>query len=133
LLFWGTIIAVPQMIPLLLIRSVTGSLIAAVPMGLMGGIATAAYLDLTIRSCPRGLEGTILMMAGALQIVIARLGDLLGTYLYDTYGGFPICVLAITIVYALILPTLWWVQPPLIATADGEAPDLAAAGSDLHN
>ena len=53
LLFWGTVVAVPQMVPLLFIHSVTGALIAAAPIGLMGGVATAAYLDLIIRSCPR--------------------------------------------------------------------------------
>jgi hypothetical protein len=52
LLLWGTVIAVPQMVPLLFIHSVTEALIAAVPIGLMGGVA-AAYLDLIIRSSPR--------------------------------------------------------------------------------
>ena len=57
LLLWGTVVAVPQMVPLLFIHSVTGALIAALPIGLMGGIATAAYLDLIIRSCPRAYRG----------------------------------------------------------------------------
>ncbi len=43
LLLWGTIVAVPQMVPLLFIHSTAGALIAAVPAGLMGGVATAAY------------------------------------------------------------------------------------------
>src|SRR6185437_13653529 len=42
LLWWGTVIAVPQMVPLLFIHSVTGALIAAAPIGLMGGLATGA-------------------------------------------------------------------------------------------
>ena len=45
LLVWGTVIAVPQMVPLLFIHSVTGALIAAMPIGLMGGIATGAWVD----------------------------------------------------------------------------------------
>jgi Na+/melibiose symporter-like transporter len=120
LLLWGTIIAVPQNVPLLFIHSVAGALIAAVPMGLMGGVATGAYMDLIIRSCPRGLQGTMLMMSGSLFFVISRFGDILGTTLYDRYGGFTVCVIAITIVYALILPTLWLVPRELVATADGE-------------
>ena len=48
LLLWGTILAVPQMVPLLFIDTVTQALIAAVPIGLMGGLATGAYLDLII-------------------------------------------------------------------------------------
>ena len=115
LLLWGTVVAVPQLVPLLFIHSVTGALIAAVPIGLMGGVASAAYLDLIIRSCPRGLQGTTLMMSGGLLFIASRFGDVLGTILYDHYGGFAVCVIAITIVYALILPTLLLVPKGLIA------------------
>ena len=41
----------------------------------MGGVATAAYLDLLIRSCPKGLEGTIMMASNALYFVMSRGGD----------------------------------------------------------
>ena len=127
LLVWGTVVAVPQMVPLLFIHSVTGALIAAVPMGLMGGVATAAYLDLIIRSCPRGLQGTTLMMSASLFFIALRFGDVLGTNLYDHYGGFTACVIAITAVYALILPTILLVPKRLIAAADGQAPRLGFA------
>jgi predicted MFS family arabinose efflux permease len=120
LLLWGTVIAVPQLVPLLFVHSAAGALIAAVPMGLMGGIATAAYLDLIIRSCPEGLQGTTLMMSAALSVIVSRFGDVLGTALYDRYGEFTICVAAITVVYALILPTLLMVPKGLISTADGQ-------------
>lgn len=130
LLWWGTVIAVPQMVPLLFIHSVAGALAAAVPMGLLGGVATAAYLDLIIRSSPRGLEGTTLMLAGALNAVAVRFGDVLGTNLYDHAGGFMSCVVAITVVYALILPTLLLVPRHLTATADGQAPPALPAGAE---
>jgi predicted MFS family arabinose efflux permease len=122
LLFWGTLIAVPQFVPLLFIHSVTGALIAAAPIGLMGGVATAAYLDLMIRSCPRGLQGTLLMMSVAFYAIVTGLGNLLGTILYDHFGGFIVCVIAITVVYASILPVLLLVPKRLIDTADGQAP-----------
>jgi MFS family permease len=124
LLLWGTVAAVPQMVPLLFIDTVPQALIAAVPIGLMGGVATGAYLDLIIRSSPNGLQGTTFMMAGSLYFVVSRFGDVLGTNLYDHFGGFAVCVVAITIVYALILPTLLLVPRHLIATADGQMPDL---------
>jgi len=114
-------VAVPQMVPLLLIHTVTGALIAAVPIGLMGGVATAAYLDLLIRSCPRGLQGTLLMASNAAYYLVSRGGDVLGTNLYDNFGGFKVCVIAITVVYALILPALLLVPRHLTATPDGEA------------
>ncbi len=125
LLFWGTVVAVPQMVPLLFIHSITGALVAAVPMGLMGGVATGAYLDLIIRSCPRALQGTTLMISVGLSAIAVRFGDLLGTKLYDRDGDFAVCVVAITVVYALILPTLLLVPKRLIATADGEVPEVA--------
>jgi hypothetical protein len=127
LLLWGTVLAVPQMVPLLFIHTIAQALIAAVPIGLMGGLATGAYLDLIMRSCPRGLQGTTLMMSNSLYFVVVRFGDVLGTHLYDRYGGFTVCVIAITLVYALILPALLLIPKHLIATADGEAPEVAKA------
>ena len=131
LLFWGTIAAIPQLVPLLFIHSVNGALIAAAPIGLMGGVSSAAYMDLIIRSAPRGLQGTVLMMSSGLLYVAARFGDVLGTFLYDDYGGFTICVVAITLVYALILPTLLLVPKYLTAYADGEASAPDRKGSTL--
>ncbi|HKM64882.1 MAG TPA: MFS transporter [Acidisphaera sp.] len=118
LLWWGTVAAVPQMVPLLFINSMLGALITAVPIGLMGGVATGAYLDLLIRSCPEALQGSVLMMSGALYTVVSRFGDVLGTALYDRYGGFGVCVAAITLVYAAILPVLWLVPRQLVERAD---------------
>jgi hypothetical protein len=43
-------------------------------------------------------------MAGGLNKIVARFGDVLGTNLYDCYGSFVVCVIAIAVVYALILP-----------------------------
>ncbi len=123
LLWWSTVVAVPQFVPLLFVPSVNAALVAAAAMGLMGGLASAAYIDLLIRSCPRGLQGTTLMMSIALYWIVSRFGDLLGTYLYERFGGFKVCVAAITIVYALILPTLLLIPKHLTATADGEVPE----------
>jgi len=127
LLFWGTVVAIPQMVPLLFIQSVTGALIVAAPIGLMGGVATAAYLDLMIRSCPIGLQGTLLMLSSGLYAIVQGLGNLLGTSLYDYFGGFTVCVIAITAVYALILPVLRLVPDRLIDTADGQPSGAVAA------
>jgi Na+/melibiose symporter-like transporter len=121
-LLWGTVVAVPQMVPLVFIHSTTGALIAAAPIGLMGGIATSAYLDLIIRSCPSGLQGTTLMLANSIYFAMTRFGDVLGTKLYEHHGDFVICVLAITVVYALILPALLLVPAHITATSDGQVP-----------
>jgi len=122
LLFWGTLVAVPQMVPLAFIHSVNEALVAAAIIGLLGGVCTAAYTDLIIRSCPPGLQGAVLMMFWALYYIAARFGDILGADLYDRFHNFNACVIAITVVYALILPTLLLVPRRLTATVDGEVP-----------
>ncbi len=130
LLWWGTIITVPQMIPLALIHSANAALWLALPIGLMGGIATGAYYDLAMRACPPGLQGTLMMMVDGVVIFAQRGSDVLGSKIYsaDPDNGFFYCVIATTIVYALILPVIWTIPKALIATADGEPnPEIDAA------
>jgi Major Facilitator Superfamily len=117
LLWWGTMAAIPQMVPLLLIHSPEGALVAAVPIGLMGGLATAAYTDLLIRSSPPGLEGTAMMASSSVYFISTRFGDVLGAHIYD-FGGFVSCVSVTVFVYVLILPATLLVPKYLIATQD---------------
>lgn len=129
LLWWGTIITVPQMVPLAFIHTGAQALWLAAPTGMLGGVASAAYYDLAMRSCPPGLQGTLMMLVdGALQLSY-RGGDLLGSKIYASSptNGFLYCVIATTAVYALILPVLLLIPKSLIATADGEAnPEISA-------
>ena len=118
LLWIGALLGTPQMIPLLFIHSPEDALLVAVPIGFSGGIATAAYLDLLIRSCPPRLEGTAMMLAWSLFAVSVNLGNLLGAWLYEREGGFSACVAVTTLVYALILPLLLLVPRRLTAPAD---------------
>lgn len=122
LLIWGTVIAIPQMVPLYFIRSIDQALIAGGVIGLLGGLATPAYIALFIRSAPPGLQGTTVMMANCLYWVALRFGDVLGTHLYEGGGGgasgFGVCVIAITVAYAMILPAIFLVPRSLIDTPD---------------
>ena len=120
LLWVGAVITVFQMVPLLFIHTATGALILAAPMGAMGAIAVAALTDLAIRSCPPGLQGTMMMLYAAMYWIALRLGDVWGTYLYDRHGGFVTATLATIAVYALVLPVLLFVPRRLLATKDGE-------------
>jgi Na+/melibiose symporter-like transporter len=121
LLWGGAVLGVTQMLPLLFVHSAQGVLIAAIPIGLVGGIATAAYMDLLIRACPKGMEGTMMMMAWSMYALAVNFGNLWGTNLYEFHGGFVACVTATTIVYALILPLILAVPRRLIASADRPA------------
>jgi MFS family permease len=120
LLWVGFTIAVAQMVPLLFIKTAEGALWAALPMGLLGGLGQAALVDLTIRSAPKGLQGTLIMLFLACYWISTRFGDVFGTWLYDQHGGFVTAVIATILVYALILPVLLLVPRRLTATTDGE-------------
>jgi MFS family permease len=122
LLFWGIVIAVPQMVPLAFIHTAKDALWAAAPIGAMGGIAAAALFDLAMRSCPPGMQGTLMMMVEAGNLLSTRGGDLVGSMIYASSPahGFLYCVIAITVVYALMLPVLRLIPPELLATSDGE-------------
>jgi len=123
LLWVGTIITVPQMIPLALVNSAEQALWLALPIGMMGGIAAGAYYDLAMRSCPPGLQGALMMMVDGMYMLSYRGGDILGAQIYASSPehGFLYCALATTAVYALILPVILLIPKDLIATADGEA------------
>jgi len=111
-----------MMVPLVFIHHAMSALIAAPLMGMTGGVAGAAYFDLIIRSCPKGLQGSVLMAAAGLLAVDGQFGNILGTSLYDHFHDFTVCVIAMTVTNALILPALLLVPRELIATADGAAP-----------
>jgi MFS family permease len=125
LLWFGFGLAVFQMTPLLLVHDAVGALIAAAPMGMIGGVAQAALVDLTIRSAPRGFQGTTMMLFLAFYYFSGRAGDLLGTWIYDKHGGFIPTVVVTILVYILILPIILTVPKRLTAAKDGE--ELAAA------
>ena len=122
-LLWGGFgLAVFQVVPLLFVRTAIGAVIAAAPIGIIGGVAQAALTDLAIRSCPKGLQGTMMMLFGSsIYFISTRFGDLLGTEIYDHWGGFNVAVWATIFIYALILPVILLVPKRLIATRDGEA------------
>lgn len=129
LLWLGTLITVPQMMPLAFIHSAGQALWLAPLMGLMGGIAYSAFIDLAMRSCPPGLQGTLMMATAGAYELAWRGGDLLGAWIYarSPLHGFLYCALATTAVYALILPVLLLIPTEVVATADGEPNAVAEA------
>jgi len=121
MLWIGFTIAIFQMGPLLLVSTAVGAIIAAAPMGIIGSLAQASLVDLVIRSAPRGSQGTMMMLFLALYYFSVRFGDLFGTWIYDTHGGFIPTVVVTFFVYVLILPVILLVPKRLTATRDGEA------------
>ena len=126
LMIGGTLLALPMMLPLLVIHQKIGAMAVAPLMGALGGLAGAAFFDLIIRSCPKGLQGSMLMAATGALAVDSQLGNLLGTNLYDHFHTFTVCVIAMTVTNALILPAILLVPRHLVATPDGVAATPAA-------
>jgi MFS family permease len=118
LVWLGGVLAVPQMASLLFIHSPIGALWAAVPMGLLGGIGQAAFTDLTIRSSPKGLEGTMMMLFLTMYWIANRGGDLWGANLYQHHGGFNAALWATIGVYAAILLVIPFVPKRITAGHD---------------
>lgn len=122
LLWWGAAIAVPQMVPFAFIHSARSALLLAVPIGMMGGIFFCAVYDLAMRACPPGLQGTLMMLLDSVYLLSYRAGDLVGSKIYSSspQHGFLYCVIAITVVYAMMLPVILLVPKHLMATTDGQ-------------
>ena len=92
----SAIVAIPQFLPLLFVTTLHQATLFAFAAGLSGGMATSAYLDLLIRSCPIGYHGTVMMASSAIYFLSTRSGDVLGSYLYGISGGFGICIVLMT-------------------------------------
>jgi MFS family permease len=120
LLWWGTIVAILQGPIMFMANGPVSTIVVGVLYGLFGGFATAAYVDLIMRSCPKGLEGTAMMLAQTSAFALAgSSGNVLGSWIYSR-GGFASAVIITTLATALIVPMLRWVPAELIATRDGE-------------
>jgi MFS family permease len=127
LLWWGTIVAILQGPIMFLAQGPASTIVVAVLYGLFGGFATASYIDLIMRSCPRGLEGTAMMVAQTSAFALAgNSGNLLGSWIYSK-GGFAWAVIITTLATALIVPVLRSVPAELTATRDGERMESDAA------
>lgn len=122
LLFWSVLIGVPQFIPMAFIHDGQQALRAAVLIGLLGGLANVACIDIAMRACPPGLQGTLMMIIAATFALSMRLGDVFGTWIYglSPQHGFKYCVTAITLSYALILPVIPFLPKQITAAPDGE-------------
>ena len=130
LLVWGTILALPMMLPILILHQKSGALAVAPLMGALGGMGGAAFFDLIIRSCPKGLQGSMLMAAAGALAIDGQLGNLLGTTLYDHFHNFTVCVIAMTVTNGLILPAILLVPRGLIAMPDGVVSVAVVDGED---
>jgi predicted MFS family arabinose efflux permease len=101
-------------------------MLVAVIGGLLSGLGNVAFMDLIIRSCPRGLEGTGVMLSTAAFTFALSLGDVFGSWVY-AQGGYSTAMFVTAMTTALIFPVIWWMVPPaLTAPREGEGIKLAS-------
>jgi hypothetical protein len=129
LLWWGTILAVPQWLTFPFIHSARTAIAMAAPMGLVAGIGYAAIYDLAMRSCPAGMQGTLMMLVTGADVLSTRASDVVGSLIYDQSNvhGFLYSVIATAVSTALVLPFIALVPRDLVANADGQASPLVGA------
>ena len=129
LIRWGTLLGMLQPIVLLFAFGTRSAMLVAVIGGLVGGLGNVAFMDLIIRSCPRGLEGTGVMLLTAAFRFAWSLGDIFGSWVY-ALGGFSTAMFVTAMSTGLIFPIIWWMVPPTItATREGESIELVSSAA----
>jgi hypothetical protein len=122
LLWWATIIGIPSLLPLAVIHTPAAALWLAGAMGLMCGFASVAYINLAVRACPPGLQGTMMTLVGGMSALATGLSDVIGAHIYNLNPahGFLYCAIAATVVVFPILPLILMLPRSLIASTDGQ-------------
>jgi len=127
-LWWGTVLGILQPAVMLCALGTRSAMLVGVIGGLMSGLGQVAFLDLVIRSCPRGLEGTGIMLATAAYVFAINLGNVFGSWIY-AQGGFSTAMFITAVSTALILPVIWIVPPAITASREGEGVEFAPSAA----
>ena len=131
LLWVGVSIAAPNLAILLFVRS-PGLLVAIAPtMGALAAVGWCAICDLAIRSCPRGLQGTLMLLTAASGVLGYRFSDLLGARLYDIAptAGFTLGIGISVLTCFLCLPVILLVPRDIMEIREGTR---QSAAGDEH-
>lgn len=130
LLWFGLATGGPNIAVLPFVHSADVLLAIAAPMGAFAAIGWCAICDLAIRSCPRGLQGTLMLLTSAAGVLGYRFSDVLGARLYDLAptSGFSLGI-AISICSSLIcLPVALLVPRDVMEIREGRNPE----GADVE-
>jgi len=108
------------MLPMAFVNSSNSAFLMAIPMGLMCGMGQAAFLDVAVRSCPRGLHGTMMMVVFSGFELSFRLSDVVGSALYglDPRHGIVYSAVLTVGVDVLLLGLIPFIPERLIDSRD---------------
>lgn len=143
MLWWSTLFGSLIGTLFLYIHNAPQAMLVAAVTGIVMGIGNIVYMDLFVRACPPGLEGTAMMLVAAAQAFGIQSSDWFGSWLYDYKGvgqalhaflpysgfgqalhGFTLALLVSNLFTALIFPVLLFVPRRLTQSRDGEPPSL---------
>jgi MFS family permease len=124
LLWSGLAIGGPNIAVLPFIHSPEVLLALAAPMGACAAIGWCAICDLAIRSCPQGLQGTLMLLTAAAGTLGFRFSDVLGARLYDLVptSGFALGIGISFISSLLCLPVVLLVPREVMEIREGIGP-----------
>ena len=124
LLWFGLAIGGPNLAVLPFVHSPGVLLAIAAPMGAFAAIGWCAICDLAIRSCPRGLQGTLMLLTAAAAVLGYRFSDVLGARLYDLApaAGFSLGIGISVLSSLLCLPVILLVPREVMEIREGVGP-----------
>lgn len=127
-LWWGTGLGILQPAVMLFAFGTRSAMLVGVIGGLLGGLGQVIFVDLIIRSCPRDLEGTGIMLSAAAFTFALSLGNVFGSWVY-AQGGFSTAMFVTAVSTALIFPLIWILPAAIIASREGEGIELAPSAA----
>ncbi len=129
LLWFGLAVGGPNIAILPFIHSPQALLAIAAPMGALAAIGWCAICDLAIRSCPPGLQGTLMLLTAAAGTLGYRFSDVLGARLYDLApaSGFTLGIGISVLSSLLCLPVVLLVPREVMDIREG----VGTAGTDV--
>lgn len=123
MLWWGVGLNIFPGVLFLLIHSAPAAIGVSALVGLACGVGNVAVFDLLLRSCPKHLEGSAMMLGFAALTAAEAAGDLLGSFLYDQ-SGFLLCLVIDALGTLCILPLLRWVPSGVLDSRDQDWKEL---------
>ncbi|HEX5322651.1 MAG TPA: MFS transporter [Capsulimonadaceae bacterium] len=125
LLWIGTPFAALQGLFFLVLHTVFEAYLASIAYGIVAGVASTVFWDLLMRSAPKGLEGSAMMLGNAVANTCAMISGLYGAYLYS-HGAFVASVWANTVIYLFMIPMLLLVPRWVTSGRDAETEPVIA-------
>ena len=126
MLLWGVLLNLFPGFLFLFVHDAPQAFAAWVIAGSACALGNIAVFDLLLRSCPKQLEGTAMMLGFSALTAAEGAGDVVGSLLYQQ-GGLLLCLAGDSLATLCILLLLHRVPNQLVDTRDHALPETAEA------